>query len=213
MPPSFSDLKSLQVLDIGNNNFTEVPESLQGVAGNLISLNMSENDFSGGLPEWIGDFTALEELSLYNCRLPGLPASYQNLWRLRVLDLGGIGSNGNQLSSSPILVMFHRLERLSLQGNNLEIIPILPTVITTLTHINFSNNRFLYFPVGIGEFSELQSLDFSNNLFYESPDALMDLEKLTFIDLTRNNFGELSGDLCEYLAGIEEHHMDEDACP
>lgn len=213
LPPSFSDLKSLQVLDIGNNNFTEVPESLQGVAGNLISLNMSENDFSGGLPEWIGDFTALEELSLYNCHLPGLPASYQNLWRLRVLDLGGLGSNGNQLSSSPILVMFHRLERLSLQGNNLEIIPILPTVITTLTHVNFSDNRFLYFPVGIGEFSELQSLDFSNNLFYESPDALMDLEKLTFIDLTRNNFGELSGDLCEYLAGIEEHHMDEDACP
>src|SRR5690606_31196097 len=104
LPASFSDLKSLLTLDVSYNQFTEVPESLQGTSGNLISLNMSVNDFSGGLPEWIGDFTALEELNLYNCRLPALPASFQNLWRLRVLDLGG-REYRNQLSSSPILLM------------------------------------------------------------------------------------------------------------
>jgi len=40
---------------------------------NLEILNMSENNFSRGLPDVFTSMTSLRELNAYNCELPALP--------------------------------------------------------------------------------------------------------------------------------------------
>jgi len=61
-PESFSNLKTLKILNLNWNNFTE-------------------------LPYWIGSLTSLEELSLWGNALKLLPKSLENLTNLKILDL------------------------------------------------------------------------------------------------------------------------------
>ena len=81
--------------------------------GDVVGLNLSENNLTGPLPEEIGDLLGLEELSLWGNNISSLPSSLGKLSNLESLKIWG-----NQLNSfienTDSLLM---LEELNLSGN------------------------------------------------------------------------------------------------
>ena len=86
LPSSIGNLNNLQVLDLGNNNITNVVPEI----GNLTSLkklHLGGNNISD-LPESMGNLVNLEKLYLSdNVGIKNLPESFKNLSKLTYLEL------------------------------------------------------------------------------------------------------------------------------
>ncbi|KAG8492432.1 hypothetical protein CXB51_009735 [Gossypium anomalum] len=113
---SITDEGVLALLDLSNNLFSGVvPDCFQSF-GSLTALNLGDNSFSGSLPSSLGSLTSLEMLSLRGNKFSGeLPLSLQNCTELKFLDL-----SDNELSGEIPLWLGQRLSSLvflSLQGN------------------------------------------------------------------------------------------------
>nr|GMD30746.1 receptor-like protein 12 [Ipomoea batatas] len=100
---SLSDkFKLARYLDLSNNHFSgNIPECLGQYAGNdLRSVNLANNKFSGEIPSSIGYLNQMYSLHLRNNSLFGeLPLSLKNCTSLRILDIGE-----NQLSGGIIFL-------------------------------------------------------------------------------------------------------------
>jgi hypothetical protein len=102
---SARSLGPLRSIDLSDNNLTGViPEGLVALTG-LVNLNLSYNHVTGGIPIEIGNMKSLESLDLRMNNLSGtIPKSMSCLNFLEVLnlsfnDLSGIIPTGNQLQS------------------------------------------------------------------------------------------------------------------
>ncbi|XP_048537170.1 tyrosine-sulfated glycopeptide receptor 1-like [Triticum urartu] len=102
MPSAFP-----KVLNLGINNFTGmIPEKIGQLKG-LISLNLSSNQLSGEIPEAISNLTSLQALDLSGNHLIGtIPAALNNLHFLSTFnisnnDLEGSIPDVGQLSTFP----------------------------------------------------------------------------------------------------------------
>ena len=82
------NLPYLDILDLSNNFFSgPIPDSLANLT-RLRRLGLSMNSFSGEIPTSISSLTELEELYLDNNKLEGaIPASFNNLVSLKRLEL------------------------------------------------------------------------------------------------------------------------------
>ncbi|KAM1133462.1 hypothetical protein ACFX19_043418 [Malus domestica] len=80
----------LQTLDLSNNFFSgSIPNSLSNLT-RLSRLGLSGNSFFRAIPDSIGSFSNLEELFLDNNRLDGaIPQSLHGLAQLKRLELQG----------------------------------------------------------------------------------------------------------------------------
>ncbi|WCJ38721.1 hypothetical protein M5689_019762 [Euphorbia peplus] len=78
------------VLDLGNNLLPgEIPDCWSNNWISLLSLRLSNNNFSGNVPKSIGNLTSLSFLHLWNNSLSSeLPKSLQNCGSLNTVDLG-----------------------------------------------------------------------------------------------------------------------------
>ncbi|KAG1355070.1 receptor-like protein EIX1 [Cocos nucifera] len=125
IPPAIKNLASLKFLDLSSNLFLEgnIPTALKdlcklqylGLSGinisknlhefdevfagciknSLETLDMSETQLSGSLPDWLGDFKILNDLDLsYNSISGPLPASIGRLSALEALSLSDNYMNG-----------------------------------------------------------------------------------------------------------------------
>ena len=98
IPPEIGNLINLQILMLNENSLSgQLPESM----ANLVSLSMgggwmiydpglslSNNNFSGEIPSWIGDFENLRELDLSGNQFSGIiPEEIGNLSNLLTLKL------------------------------------------------------------------------------------------------------------------------------
>ncbi|THG16555.1 hypothetical protein TEA_028770 [Camellia sinensis var. sinensis] len=179
----------------GNRELTgKLPSFINGTLRHLRhlrSLALSEIDFTGELPNSIGQLEYLEELYLYDCNLFGtIPTSLGNLKKLRMLALGGNNFNNGQFPSS--ISHLKNLEELYLQSCN-----FFGTIPTSLG--NLKKLRILYlpgnnlingqFPSSIGHLKNLVELNLADCNFSGSiPRSLTYLTRLTSIDLSYNNF-------------------------
>ena len=100
------------------------------------------------LPDWIGDLSALNWLSLYGNPLTDLPDALGNLGALDTLDLFGAGIEALPESIGNL----HRLSQLSLRQNNMTALP-----------------------ESVGNLSGLRLLDLRDNQFATVPRSLADL--------------------------------------
>ncbi|THG21393.1 hypothetical protein TEA_016331 [Camellia sinensis var. sinensis] len=153
-------------------------------------------DFTGELPNSIGQLEYLEELHLSDCNLFGtIPTSLGNLTRLRTLSLSRNNINNGQFPSS--IGHLKNLEYLYLFHCNFSgTIPRLLTNLTRLTVLNISYNNFEGpIPQFFSNFSQLLTIDFSNNQLTglipsSSPSSLFHLVNLAELDLSSNNLSD-----------------------
>lgn len=97
LPDSLANLKKLQSLHLGSNDFRKFPEVLCKIMS-LRFLDLSSNKLEN-LPVSIGDLKKLESLLLFDNCLKSIPKTISKLSKLRTLWLGN-----NKLSNLPVQI-------------------------------------------------------------------------------------------------------------
>ncbi len=132
-------LTNLELLGLGNNEFTG---PIFGGVVNLVKLkklDMGNNQFDGSVPADIGNLVALTELDLSNNQLSGaLPATISGLVNLTTALF-----NDNQFDGTvPGLSGFTKLNTLALQNNNLSGLPNLSA--SSVANLSVENNKLTF---------------------------------------------------------------------
>ncbi|XP_039119427.1 receptor-like protein 9DC3 [Dioscorea cayenensis subsp. rotundata] len=227
-PKSVFQLKNLKYIDISHNDELSgyLPDFLKD--STLESLIISSTNFSGSLPDSLGNLESLIDLDLSGCHFSGsIPWSFRNLSQLVYLDLsynnltgeipvvlGGIWiseillSNNNLTGSIPeSFSQLNQLVTLDLQKNFLSgPIPASLFTLPALQELQLSENEF---SGQLEEFSNassvLQVVDLgNNNLLGEIPKSMFDLLGLQFLELSSNNFtGTIELDLFHNLQNLK----------
>jgi hypothetical protein len=129
---------------VGGNQLPGLPESLGNLTA-LRRLGLGGNQLSA-LPEWLGNLSALTWLDLSRNRLVALPGWLGSLTGLTELWVGG-----NQLSGLPeSLGNLTALRRLDLSGNRLTVLPDWLGGLPALTRLDLTGNPLTVLPQWLG---------------------------------------------------------------
>jgi len=188
-------------LVLSSNNLSGgLPLQLQFLSA-LQTLNLRTNLISGGLQVWIGDLVNLQTLDLGDNLLSGgLPSNLGNLAKLTSLYLDDNQFEGGipgTLANLVDLTILH-LSRNRLAGP----IPTLLGSLTNLVELGLDANQFTGAPSSaLGNLSNLLILRLQNNaLVGEIPTQLANLTALTELDLGYNMLTASDPDLLAYLS-------------
>ena len=213
-PEKIFRVLTLQTLDLSNNKLLQ--GSLSGFLpkSSLQSLLLSGSNFSGILPDSIGNLKMLSRLYLSSCNFTGsIPNSMANLTQLVYLDMSVNNFTGPIPSFSITknltdIVLSHNvltgginstrweellnLVNLNLRNNAFQgSIPISLFSLPALQKLELSNNRFSSQLKEFSNFSAflLDTLDLSsNNLEGPIPSSVFELRGLKLLSLSSNNF-------------------------
>ncbi|XP_057501087.1 cuscuta receptor 1-like isoform X2 [Actinidia eriantha] len=201
IPPSFGDLHSLMILVLSNNTFSgHVPEQISPSPANLTSLQylaLDNNQFEGKLPNSLSTLP-LSVLDVSNNHISGkLPRWIGNMSSLR-----GIIMFSNHFEG-PIPVEFcklHYLDFLDLSDNNLS--GFVPSCFnsSTITHVHLNQNNFSGPMRNIfSHCSSLVTMDLGENKFTGIiPSWIGNLFGLSILILKFNHFeGEIPNQICQ----------------
>ncbi|KAL0395135.1 UNVERIFIED_CONTAM: Receptor-like protein 18 [Sesamum latifolium] len=212
-PDMIFQLPTLQTLDFSNNKLLGGTISEFPLNGAFRTIVLSYTNFSGSLPNSIGNLRMLSKIDLSNCGFTGqIPSTIANLTELVYLDLSFNSFTG----SIPLLHMSKKLAYIDLsrnsltgslssahfEGLSLEFIHIrynklngsIPQslfVLPSLQKLQLSDNKF---SGSVGEFStshssNLDTLDLSSNqLEGPIPESFFKLERLNILSLSSNFF-------------------------
>ncbi|KAK2981730.1 hypothetical protein RJ640_005982 [Escallonia rubra] len=164
LPVGLGQLVNLEYFD-ASTNYLEGTLSELRFLSNLVSLQLFENNFSGDVPEELGDFKKLVNLSLYTNRLTGSLPLKLGSWS----DFDFIDVSENFLTGSipPDMCKNGKMtELLMLQNRLTGEIPASYAYCATLTRFRVSNN----------------------SLTGTVPSGLWGLPKVNIIDLAVNGF-------------------------
>ncbi|WRX27130.1 Protein kinase domain - like 10 [Theobroma cacao] len=215
---NFSTLLRLSTLDLGNNNFTAIPNdgNIVGEEGfqNLQILGLGGCNFTGQVPSWLANLKNLEVLDLSQNRITGLiPSWFGSLRNLFYIDLS------DNLISGEFPKELTSLWALATQESNDEVdrsylelpVFVLPYNATSQQLYNQlsslppaiylrNNNLSGSIPEAIGQLKFLHVLDLGQNDFSGSiPDQISNLTNLEKLDLSGNR---LSGQIPASLRGL-----------
>ncbi|KAJ7947134.1 Receptor-like protein kinase [Quillaja saponaria] len=197
IPDSLGNLKNLQILALGENNFTNVPSTseiniLSSLANckQLRIIDLSLIPLNGKLPTSFGNYsTSLEKLYLPNCQVTGnIPQEIGNLSSLIDLKLPGNNLKG------PIPTTIKELQ--NLQRLDLEMgifdssIPDELCQLKILGWLSLSGNQ-LYgrLPSCLGNLTSLRNIYLdSNNFISTVPSTLWRLKDILELNLSSNAF-------------------------
>ncbi|CAN6247157.1 unnamed protein product [Urochloa humidicola] len=174
LPDELFDAISLEYLCFPNNILNGVLDGARIVnLGNLATLDLGGNKFTGSIPDSIGQLKRLEELHLDNNNMSEkLPSSLGNCTNLRTIDL-----KSNNFSGELAKVNFSTL-------HNLKTLDIL--------YNNFTGTV----PESIYSCRNLNALRLSgNNLHGQLSPRVGNLKSLTFLSLAINNFTNITNTL------------------
>uniref|UniRef100_A0ACD5Z6P1 Uncharacterized protein n=1 Tax=Avena sativa TaxID=4498 RepID=A0ACD5Z6P1_AVESA len=198
IPPGFGNCSMLRVLKAGHNNlsgplpnelfdassleYLSLPDNaLHGVLDgaqivklrNLATLDLGGNNFSGKIPDSIGQLKRLEELHLGQNNMSGeLPSALSNCTNLITVDL-----KSNNFSGELAKVNFSSL---------------LDLKTLDLLYNNFTGT----IPESLYSCSELAALRISgNNLHGQLSPKIASLKSLTFLSFGFNNFANITNTL------------------
>ncbi|KAG2266700.1 hypothetical protein Bca52824_073779 [Brassica carinata] len=178
-------------------NITEFPEFIRDQR-NLDSLDLSNNNIKGQLPDWLWRQEELQVVKLSNNSLTGFDGSLKVVTgsQINVLDLSSNAFQG------PLFIPSTSITYLFVSNNNFTgEVPQLICGLTSPTIIDLSNNNFHgYIPRCLEtNMSSLTDLNLRNNSFRGSlPDMFMHASKLRSIDVSQNR---LEGKLPPSLTG------------
>ena len=191
--PKESKLTGLGYLFLENNNLSgEISEGLLE-SSSLELLDISNNSFSGVIPDWIGNFSLLTSLVLSRNSLEGeIPTGFCKLNKLLFLDLS---ENKIGPASIPPCANLSTMKYLHLHSNELTaLIPYVLSEARSLITLDLRDNKLSgTIPPWISSLSNLRVLLLKGNRFQDSiPAHLCQLKKIRIMDLSHNN---LSGSI------------------
>jgi Leucine-rich repeat (LRR) protein len=196
VPPFICDLNNLTAIDLQYNYMTSngFPKAFYNCS-KLVSLDVSQNNFVGKVPDDIHRMAGLRQLNIGGNGFSGnIPASIGRLTELRILQLFSCQFNG---SFPPEIGNLSNLERLELAYMT-KIMPArLPLEFTKLKKLKYlwmaGSSLVGEIPDTIGEMVALEHLDLSrNDLSGNIPSSLFMLKNLSNVFLYINNLtGEI----------------------
>ncbi|KAJ3328562.1 hypothetical protein HDU76_009737 [Blyttiomyces sp. JEL0837] len=183
---SFGALTSLQILAINNNQLTSLPSSM----ANLKSLNflsMGVNNFGGDLPSWIMGMTGLTFFSCWGSGYSGTFPDVGKLVNMVEINLGNSGFTGSLPSSIGNL---KNLKKWSSDRNNLQ--GEIPSTIASCTQLQIFNSQYNQHsgPMAdsLSTLPNLQQVDLTGNFFTQIPSSAFSnsVQTLTYLALGEN---------------------------
>ncbi|CAM8906314.1 unnamed protein product [Rhodiola kirilowii] len=216
-PSQIFQLQSLQELDLSDNHYLlgNLPQFLGN--NSLRKLFLSFTNFTGTIPESVGELKMLSHLDLQCCNFHGvIPEQLWNLKNLVDIDLAYNGLNGSVQSLSSLVKLttlylnnnlltgsisalnwkkLVQLEYLDLRNNSLSgIIPAVLFGMPSLKRLVLSHNKFESLENVDNNnvlFSILDTLDLSSNkLQGPFPTFVFRLQDITSLIMSFNNFSQ-----------------------
>ncbi|KAL6142303.1 hypothetical protein ACLB2K_060586 [Fragaria x ananassa] len=188
-PKKIFQVRTLQIIDlIGNEELQgSLPDFPKNAA--LQSLFLAKTNFSGSLPESIGNLKMLSKMDLSYCNFTGpIPKSMESLTELVYVDMTGNKFNG----SVPVLSMAKNLTDINLSYNELtgQINSTHWENLTSLVNLNLADNKLSgSIPSSLFSLPLLQRLLLSNNQFSGQLLEFANVSRLDTLDLSSNNLG------------------------
>ncbi len=169
-PSEILELKKLKKLNLCNNSFTELP-----------------------------DLSNLRDLELLNIRsnsISEIPESIFSLIKLKTLDLG---FNHNIKTISNKIHQLQHLESLSINQNDIEVLPLEFSQLKNLLLLNVSGNPLKNHLDIIAKLPTLKSLDISYNHGepISIPESMGELKLLNYLDISGCNIVEIPNTIGE----------------
>eukprot|EP01127_Copromyxa_protea_P009760 TRINITY_DN231_c0_g1_i2.p1 TRINITY_DN231_c0_g1~~TRINITY_DN231_c0_g1_i2.p1 ORF type:complete len:2533 (-),score=509.78 TRINITY_DN231_c0_g1_i2:1516-9114(-) len=185
LPPILSVLKSLEVLDLCNN---EIP-SISGIhtSMNLTTIKMRNNKLRT-LPDEIYSMPNLTYLDVSQNRLTKISKFTRKLVSLLIAE--NTKELGMWITSNPRCLPLD-LQELDVSGLGFSSFPEELQRLTNLTSLSLSKNRMKQLPTLISDFALLKKLNVSENKLTEIPASLGFLKLLEELDISSNNLDEL----------------------
>lgn len=234
-PADFCRISSLRNLDLSLNSIGGgITSDSISLCSHLASLNLSSNNFVGGLPDFPVQFPNLTVLDFSFNNFSGeILSSFVNLPRLQFLSLGSNLLNGsipeflsnlteltqlvlavNPFSPSPLPANIGRLTKLenlfSIYTNLIGAIPESVGDLVSIKNFDVSNNNLAgKIPESIGKMKKAEQIElFGNQLSGDLPDTFSDLTSLRRFDASVNN---LTGKIPQSLAALplESLHLND----
>ncbi|XP_015275008.1 PREDICTED: podocan-like protein 1 [Gekko japonicus] len=202
-PSTFSKLKSLEYLDLSNNNLTEVPS---GLPPNVVILHLGRNRLSALPPERLSRVRGLQYLLLQSNTLTASgvhPEAFARLRSLHTLHL-----YNNRLESVPPGLP-RRVRSLMLLHNRIAHIGPHDFAATyALAELNLSYNRLYSAHIhrlAFRKLRRLETVDLSGNRLTLLPAGLP--SSLQVLNLQKNQINSLSSELLANLTRLKELHL------
>ncbi|XP_052199054.1 receptor-like protein 56 isoform X2 [Diospyros lotus] len=183
-----SPMKELVTLDISNNNFYgTIPYKIGSHFPKLRILNMSRNNFEGMIPSSLGDMTSLWVLDLSNNQLSGKIPVHLAMG-CNFLELLKLSSNNLTGPILPPQNGLRNLQWLHLDENKFTEIPHNLSISSALRLLNLSQNHLEgEFPIEFCQFDGLEHLDLSDNKFTGTISSCFNMKLLKQIQLSNNS--------------------------
>lgn len=146
--------------------------ALQADFGHIRSLNLQAIDWADTADTFLGNFPALNHLSIVRSTLAEIPSAIGEMPRLSTLDLSANQIRLNEQGNTRLNTLDH-LQELDLSRNLLGVAPDLQGM-PGLKVLNLSGTWIDQWPAGMLNLSGLQVADLRNNRLREVPPAYLD---------------------------------------
>lgn len=198
----FKGLGELELLDLSQNELTEIPDGVFGMLSKLKNLDLSSNHITYIQKHSFSGLVQLERLYLHENKIQSIHLeAFEGLEMLLELKL-----QGNQLSALPSL-HFPRLLLLDLSHNNIPSLGLSDLQTPHLEALKVASLRLTSVDEDlIASLGNLHNLDISMNQLTEVPPALKQdsLKGLIKLSLAGNPLGELKLEDFQKLTGLQE---------
>lgn len=228
LPENFIQLQNIENLNLSWNKLSKLPKKWNQCLRQLVSLNLSHNNFGDVNNELVLKKNNLKRLDLSENRIDKIPTKMPNMMKLEFIDLsgnhlssltdkfgtmetlkhvklGGKEERGLMKKIPKVVYGLPNLEVLSVQKAKLKYIEI--DCVTSkywkqLTELNLSRNDLTSIPTGISYLSSLEVLNISHNHLEGDEDIPLSVRELGCLKYLNVSHNRLSKFPCHVVACI-----------
>ncbi|KAL5723025.1 hypothetical protein ACHQM5_006471 [Ranunculus cassubicifolius] len=186
---NLTGLKSIKVLDLTGNRLSgDIQSNFPAICNNLVTFNISSNNFTGRIDNCFEECSALKHLDLSSNNFSG--QLWQGFPRLETFSVSENNFTGELRSD--IFIRGCNLTLMDLSGNFFygNLTSEIANCRGLVSLILWGNKFTGFVPREIGSLSNLTVFNIGSNKFFRDiPQSLLDCKKLSFLDMSKNGFG------------------------
>ncbi|XP_039312691.1 protein lap1 isoform X2 [Solenopsis invicta] len=193
LPANFGRLSALRTLELRENNMMTLPKSMSRLVNlqrHLQRLDIGNNDFTE-LPEVVGDLINLTELWIDGNDIRRVPANVEQLYRLNHFDC-----TMNAIHALPMEIRGWRdIAIMNLSSNEMYELPDTLCYLRTIVTLKIDDNQLNALPNDIGQMSSLEELIITKNFIEYLPSSIGLLRKLHCLNADNNYLRALPAEI------------------